>query len=1611
MYTSQYFICIWMLIRMMNMINTTEENEIDNKLPLKIASFSGNGYILNKLTNRPITSTEERIQIDLQTKQSNSSLFCAGSETQLLRLDIVNGQLKVFLHLPITETDVQSNSVNGDDATIRNPYIYQKNKLSTLFQLDILIQSKLDPALRLDDNQWHTIILSRSNSVLQVFIDNDLVFTRLLGSTNHQHVYLLHTQVLVLGGPYKLGDIFQMNSVNTVSDNNFIGFISKAIFQADSLEMNILEFTLSNLHGFRIQSTIPLTNKISHQNETSLSTIKDEIQFITICDLINSMNQMESLLLSSELFLTLKLPTFSIINLLQQSIPCIEQNNNNLMKWINLEIDFNQYFNEPNSLLFLLHDDTNRRIKHFTTINSNTHNDYVTKENVIGNFLISAEFRNHILYIIIQKSKQIWINVKLNSSLVNSHNVHKLHIKYTMIGLATNDNQSTIVIWPLVKIQYDKIDKLITIGPINNQLTILNDNEELKLLQNVQIFDHNYQTIWQNTLWFGRTLYLGGIDYASAIESGLYIPGIQNINGLRQRFHGCITRLTVNGLRLDLQSAIQSRIRYLQSVNQQTIRTNNSFPLKCQFNNNNVIQTKKLFNICSSTNTSKLSYSLSKIYHQRWRMLSLCLRNSSTTFNVNEYHYNTPILHFNGLQLIRIQFPVQQYSSLLWIIFIFQTNQLNGTILCTASNSQYAVHIVDMLTAINVEKRRLSIDDRKKFSSSIQQHQKIHNEYYVTNYDDHFQIIHVNGHIHVKYYINGKEEIFKVPVFISDGKWHYFELIHNTSHVTIHLDENTLNQRTNLTITELPIQQITIGLSTVYESSSFLINSQTTHYNSGYNGEIVQFAYNGLELLPYNKHIPPNQNHLENIIEFPLNKWIVEFNVQLLFEYPKEIKSATYDFPIKFKQSDCYLSMINDHFEHVPFSVKFSFKTLNDQGLLLFVLNKENDDFLLVELFNGQILCTIHINNELITVTPSMNKDILFNDLQWHTVELFRSSKEKDTMILRTDDQTPVETFTNIHLSKLFNFEQSISNSMINIGGCSVSDYIKFKSKINSKSGFQGCIANFQLNNQQSTINLLQSTEIHPNNQCIDHIVYGCESKISECTWLQNNQDDIYQFQLNFHDYEFNNEIKNMPICYNNGKCMNRLNTFYCACDLTTFQGYRCDEVGTTLHFGKTTSISNSHLLNQNDTLINTKPTTGFVQFQIFEYTAIPKLLNNEQYTINNVFTLGIQFDIPVLYHTEKLKLPNNDIVTLVYAENRYEYNLTYFHVYLEYGYLKMKFQLDGSMIVIDGPKINVQDGYYHRIRGIRARNQILLEVDQHQTVYRLYNDLNSLLKAQYIWLGHSPLSNHSDFIHGYITGVYYNGLQLTELASGLKHLSFVKVTRYAEVEHTNTFQLKLGPNSPLYVNSNQRRQNKQSPLKTLSKLVKQFTISTDFMPNLNLTNSKINKCLSCTNENSLSWNQSPLSMSLSPITQSDIQVQMIPLTKSINIWLFICLIVTGLIVISSFSFLIYRCIQHRIIDKHNNHYTQPITTNSLSTNQIVTLKSHKNNQQIEHLHHSNVSFHQLRYPIENTYELNSTEVLPLFPDSNQYLNDKFNTIPSSIYVNNNETLLNLNDT
>ncbi|CAI2738354.1 unnamed protein product, partial [Dicrocoelium dendriticum] len=65
------------------------------------------------------------------------------------------------------------------------------------------------------------------------------------------------------------------------------------------------------------------------------------------------------------------------------------------------------------------------------------------------------------------------------------------------------------------------------------------------------------------------------------------------------------------------------------------------------------------------------------------------------------------------------------------------------------------------------------------------------------------------------------------------------------------------------------------------------------------------------------------------------------------------------------------------------------------------------------------------------------------------------------------------------------------------------------------------------------------------------------------------------------------------------------------------------------------------------------------------------------------------------------------------------------------------------------------------------------------------------------IWLGGVPLIHLPCSFPIYLIGVYYNGLLLNDLAAGLYHRSFVKVTAYDTVRHVQNSFIRLAPGSP----------------------------------------------------------------------------------------------------------------------------------------------------------------------------------------------------------------------
>ncbi|VDN14936.1 unnamed protein product [Dibothriocephalus latus] len=70
--------------------------------------------------------------------------------------------------------------------------------------------------------------------------------------------------------------------------------------------------------------------------------------------------------------------------------------------------------------------------------------------------------------------------------------------------------------------------------------------------------------------------------------------------------------------------------------------------------------------------------------------------------------------------------------------------------------------------------------------------------------------------------------------------------------------------------------------------------------------------------------------------------------------------------------------------------------------------------------------------------------------------------------------------------------------------------------------------------------------------------------------------------------------------------------------------------------------------------------------------------------------------------------------------------------------------------------------------------------------------------EQQSIWLGSYPGQTGSGALRGVLTGVFYNGLLLGDLAAGLSHRADVHVSRHPDIQYLANFKVKLATDSPL---------------------------------------------------------------------------------------------------------------------------------------------------------------------------------------------------------------------
>ncbi|KAF5404729.1 hypothetical protein PHET_01846 [Paragonimus heterotremus] len=590
---------------------------------------------------------------------------------------------------------------------------------------------------------------------------------------------------------------------------------------------------------------------------------------------------------------------------------------------------------------------------------------------------------------------------------------------------------------------------------------------------------------------------------------------------------------------------------------------------------------------------------------------------------------------------------------------------------------------------------------------------------------------------------------------------------------------------------------------------------------------------------------------------------------------------------VTFKQTTSYLLLPALRL-YGQFSLRFALRTTQSDAMVLFNAGSFGVDFIAFELKAARLRLLFDMGSGVQTFQLS---DLPLNDSRWHTVELLRYDVSQNVLISIMDKNQKTESVSKIHVvhgdrSKNFDLADALF-----LGGIPDTVYLRWREKLGQRHGFQGCLANLSVNDRpaQDVIALSQQTQITGfSSEMKEQVVPGCFDRpvgANSCLGRTNTSNPRRSIQ---------------PPCYNGGFCLQQWTGVECACERTTFQGTHCERPGTTLSFGRLEPEDVQDSQWSQEKLVEPKrvDSTGYLRIT---YTDSPRNTEVDE------FVLGIQ---TTSRKDEKpLRITQNNLATLMFISNTAVAG-DFMHLYMKSGFLRIYCDFGGGSVRITGPRVKLDDGFFHRVHGLRNRLRLSLQVDEHETLHDIPGRFGKQFNHQEtIWLGHAAWLNITDFYQGYMTGVYYNGLPITDIAAGLAYRQFIHVTQYGNVRHIAKFNLRLGENSSYY-QSTPTQDSEDKRLAVANSVVitnREEKPRSDAQADAHNGNQETPSFLWTTSRIPTNDNKMQEKTIASFGPRSPPSRPPVGIYNQVNIWLITCLAGAGCIILASITFLAYR--------------------------------------------------------------------------------------------------------
>lgn len=519
---------------------------------------------------------------------------------------------------------------------------------------------------------------------------------------------------------------------------------------------------------------------------------------------------------------------------------------------------------------------------------------------------------------------------------------------------------------------------------------------------------------------------------------------------------------------------------------------------------------------------------------------------------------------------------------------------------------------------------------------------------------------------------------------LADDTWHWLKIERRGPSLEIILDNVNL-------ITELTGQANTLIINTFYFGSLYERNinkksndfKMINNYSSnlfisiihpiiretlsnvpGFTGLLQSIIFNKIDLLESSRNRQLN-GLFNSTGEFHFNP--VRLTSSMINN------SRSYHHSVTFKSKNTYVKLAGlKAFSQMK--LHFYFKTLSNNGLLLYNQGKVHNHFIGIELENGQLVYAFNLGDggrKLISSSSSSSSNKL-NDNEWHSVTIIRSINNLHTLTVDESIVSLESPGINVHVAL---------NSIAYLGG--VPSHMYKSSSIdalpkllNSRHGYQGCLAFIEFNGQlidpiiQSDSVLSLSTLVSGGCQTFTSsndeqfcTLYSCSNR-GTCITLPSPR-----------------KLLDFPSSSSPRAILNVTTTSACDCDESTFLSSTCTIDGLAVRFTQ----ANTDEVNSNSIITYVIKESN--QLDHKEDTISFGLITSQ---LNAVI---IRIDSSTIDFIE-VQLVNGTIVII--------YNL---------GYEDHE---------ITNEQVRVDDNKYHFIRFNRTGPNSTLEIDQHNIIEKI---------------------------------------------------------------------------------------------------------------------------------------------------------------------------------------------------------------------------------------------------------------------------------------------------